>query len=67
MKLYRARGTGEPVSLSRRELHVLFDRMTRQQMGMSAKEFIRRLDDGTLPDTPVADYLAAFAGDPRAS
>lgn len=41
--------------------------MTRRQLGLSAAEFLRRMDANDLPDTDEADYLALLAGGTRAS
>ena len=65
-KLRSGRRTGIAVELTRSETRVLFDRAVCRQLGMTGDEFLRRLDAGTLPDTPAAEHLALMAGGPRA-
>lgn len=64
-KLRKARVEGRAAQLSRDEFLVLFDRMTRRQLGMSAAEFLRRMDASELPDSDQAEYLALLAGGAR--
>lgn len=67
MKIRVARLKGQPAAdLSRREMLVVFDQMARQRLGMSGAEFLRRLDEGSLPDSDEAEYLALIAGGARA-
>ncbi len=64
-KIRHAQARGETLELSRDEMAALFERMTRRELGMSAKEFFRRLDDRTLPDNDAAEYLSNLAGGAR--
>lgn len=64
-KLRKGRRTGVAVELSRAETRLLFDRTARRELNMSGDEFLRRLDAGDLPDSPVAEHLALLAGGAR--
>jgi uncharacterized protein (DUF2461 family) len=61
-KLRASRVSGRPVELDQDEFRVMFDRITRRQLKMSADDFLRRMANGTLPDNEVAEYLADLAG-----
>jgi hypothetical protein len=62
-KMRASRVSGRPVELDVDEFRVMFDRITKRQMdGMSGDEFLRRMADGTLPDTDAAEFLADLAG-----
>ena len=65
-KMRVGRRNGTAVELTKDEMRVVFDRMTRRGLGMSRSEFLERLDAGTLPDSPIAEHLALLAGGPRA-
>lgn len=65
VKIRIARRNGEAVSLDRDELRVLFDRLTRRELGLSADEFLSRLDRGDLPDSPAVEHLTLLAGGAR--
>jgi hypothetical protein len=67
LKLRRGRQSGEVVELSRAEARFLFDRTARRELNMSGAEFLRRLDAGDIPDSPVAEHLALLAGGARTS
>lgn len=64
-KLRSGRRTGHAVELNRAEARILFDRMARRELHMSGDEFLRRLDSGDLPDSPVVEHLALLAGGTR--
>jgi hypothetical protein len=64
-KLRSGRRTGHAVELTRAEARVLFDRIARRELNMSGDEFLRRLDAGDLPDSPVVEHLALLAGGAR--
>lgn len=66
-KLMAAHRSGEVAELSRAEMKFLFDRATRRKLGMPLDEFLRRLERGDLPDSPLVDQLAFLAGGPRTS
>lgn len=65
IKYRTAQATGEAAELTRAESRIVFDRMSRRQLGMSADEFLRRLDLGDLPDTPEVHHLTVLAGGPQ--
>lgn len=56
--------TREPVELTREELLVMFDRITRRELGMTAAEFLERLDRDDLPDSPIVQEPILMAGMP---
>jgi hypothetical protein len=64
-KLRSGRRAGHAVELNRAEARVLFDRIARRELNMSGDEFLRRLDAGDLPDSPVVEHLALLAGGAR--
>ena len=66
-KMRSGRRTGQTIELTRAEARVMFDRIARRELGISGDEFLKRLDAGTLPDSPVVEHLALLAGGPRAS
>jgi hypothetical protein len=61
-KLRASRVSRRPIELDQDEFRVMFDRMTRRQLKMSGDDFLRRMANGTLPDTEAAEYLADLAG-----
>jgi hypothetical protein len=52
----------EPVELSRDELRDVFEHAAHSRLNMSGDEFLRRLDEGTLPDSPAVDEVAILVG-----
>ena len=50
--------------LTEEETYKLLDEQARRYLNMSAEEFIRRADDGTLPHHPVVAHLVLFLGGP---
>lgn len=64
-KLRSGRRTGVAVELNRDETRIMFDRIARRELHMSGEEFLRRLDAGDLPDSPVVEHLALLAGGAR--
>jgi hypothetical protein len=50
-------------TVSRDELRNAFDRKARERLDMSGEEFLRRLDEGTLPDSPAVDEIAILVGE----
>lgn len=66
-KLRAGRKEGRAVELDRREFRVMFDQMTQRQLGMSADEFLQRMERGKLPDSEMAEYLAQMVGGKAAS
>jgi hypothetical protein len=66
-KIRAGRRAGESVELTVQEVRVLFDEIALRELGISGKEFLRRLDHGDLPDSPVVEHLTLLAGGPRAS
>jgi hypothetical protein len=64
-KLRSGRRNGHAVELSRAEARILFDRIARRELDMSGAEFLKRLDAGTLPDSPVVEHLSLLAGGAR--
>lgn len=50
-------------SLSRSELRAVFEKNTRERLEMSGDEFLKRLDEGTLPDDPAVDEIAILVGE----
>ena len=65
-KLRTGQRTGHSIELSRDEARFMFDRLARRELGLSGDEFLRKLDAGELPDSPVVEHLALLAGGPRA-
>lgn len=66
-KLRAGPRTGKAVELNRAEARRMFDRIALRELGMSGDEFLRRLDTGDLPDSPVVEHLALLAGGARTS
>jgi hypothetical protein len=46
-------------------MRVLFDKAVLRELRISGNEFLRRLDAGELPDTPMVEHLSLLAGGPR--
>lgn len=65
MTLKRSRATDakRAMTTGKSELRESFERKARERLDMSGEEFIRRLDEGTLPDTPAVDELAILVGE----
>jgi hypothetical protein len=49
----------EPV-LTEEELRAVLEERTKRYFNMTLDEFIRALDEGTLPDTPTVTDIALF-------
>ncbi len=54
-----------PVDLDREQLLAILDERSKRFLGMSGEEFIKRLDEGTLPDNAVVTHLAMLLGEGR--
>lgn len=67
VKIRAARHNGAPVVLTRAEALARFDRLAQQELGISGREFLRRLESGELPDSPAIAHLTALAGGSRTS
>lgn len=59
------RATKGPADLTRDELLEILDTRARQYLGMSGEEFMERLKEGTLPDSPAVTHLAMLVGEDR--
>lgn len=59
------RATSGPVDLDRKQLLAILDERARRYLNISGEEFIKRLDEGTLPKTTVVTHLAMLLGEGR--
>jgi hypothetical protein len=57
-----ARGEPRPVVLSSEQVAAVLNERSEAELGISGEEFVRRLADGKLPDSPVVDELAILVG-----
>ena len=55
-------GDGRPLELTADQVREVFERRTQQALSMSGDEFIRRLDEGSLPEKPAVDEIAVIVG-----
>lgn len=59
------RATRGPVDLTREQLLAILDKRAQQYLGISGEEFLKRLDEGTLPDSAAVTHLAMLVGESR--
>lgn len=55
----------QAVDLTEKQLMTILDQRARQHLNMSGEDFLKKLKEGSLPDSPAVTHLAMLVGESR--